>query len=73
MSREVRIAFYCVRPMPHGFCGHVGRINIETALERWGDDKQLGEIPARCGRCGSGEFVSVRGGPPGRLGKRGRR
>ena len=67
---SLRVAFYCIRP---GVCDHVGKIDIESAIKRWGGDKQLDQIPARCSRCGSANFVSVRGEPPGRLGKRGRR
>jgi hypothetical protein len=67
---SLRIAFYCMRP---DVCSHVGRISIESAMKRWGAERLLDDIPARCSRCGSKDFVSVRGEPPGRLGKRGRR
>lgn len=65
-----RIAFYCMRPE---YCSHVGKIDIGIAIKRWGGERQLDQIPARCSRCGSKEFVSVRGEPPGRMGKRGNR
>jgi hypothetical protein len=64
---SLRLAFYCRRPMPHGFCDHVGKLSIESALKRWGGEIAIGAIPARCGKCGSSEFVSVMGEPPGRL------
>jgi hypothetical protein len=67
---SLRIAFYCTRP---GVCSHVGKIDIHDAIKRWGGTRKLNEIPARCSRCGSSDFVSVRGEPPGRLGKRGNR
>jgi hypothetical protein len=70
---SLRLAFYCRRPMPYGTCGHVGKVSIEIARKRWGDDTHLGEIRARCSKCGSNEFVSVMGEPPGRTGKRGNR
>ena len=66
---SLRIAFYCVRP---GVCAHVSKIEIAAAIERWGPDRLLTQIPARCGRCGSKDYVSARGEPPGRAGKRGR-
>jgi hypothetical protein len=66
---SLRIAFYCVRLG----CSHVGKVEIADAIKRWGEARQLNEIPARCSRCGSAEFVSVRGEPPGRTGKRGNR
>ena len=66
---SLRIAFYCVRP---GVCDHVGKVSIEEALRRWGGQMRLDQIRARCSRCGSADFVSVRGEPPGRMGKRGR-
>jgi hypothetical protein len=65
---SLRIAFYCVRPG----CNHVGKVEIGEAIKRWGGDRQLADIPARCSKCGSAEFVSVRGEPRGRPGKRGR-
>jgi hypothetical protein len=68
---SLRIAFYCVRPTSAGFCNHVGKVEIADAIERWGAERKLNEIPARCSKCGSAEFVSARGEPPGRLGKRG--
>ncbi|WP_325059881.1 hypothetical protein [Vitreimonas sp.] len=67
---SLRVAFYCVRP---GACAHVGKVDIREAIRRWGEERRLNEIPARCGRCGSRDHVSVRCEPPGRLGKRGRR
>lgn len=67
---SLRIAFYCIRP---GVCSHVGKLDITDAIKRWGGHRLLSDIPARCGRCGSSEFVNVRGEPPGRTGKRGRR
>jgi hypothetical protein len=72
---SLRVAFYCMRPVDHspGYCGKVGRVDIEHLIQRWGDQKQLDEIPARCGVCRSGEYVSAMGEPPGRLGKRGNR
>lgn len=69
---SLRIAFYCMRPTPQGICNHVGRVEIGAALKRWGEETHLHQIPARCSRCGSAEFVSARGEPPGRAGKRGR-
>ena len=66
---SLRIAFYCVRPG----CSQVGKVEIADAIKRWGADRALNEIRARCSRCDSSEFVSVRGEPPGRTGKRGRR
>lgn len=63
------IAFYCTRPG----CLHVGKVEIADAIRRWGEDRVLSTIPARCTKCGSADSVSVRGEPPGRLGKRGRR
>jgi hypothetical protein len=70
---SLRIAFYCVRPTPYGVCNNRSEISIETALKRWGPETHLGEIRARCSRCGSNEFFNVRGEPSGRPGKRGRR
>ncbi len=70
---SLRLAFYCRRPTPNGVCNNVGKVSIETARKRWGDEKHLDEIRARCSRCGSDEFVNVVGEPPGRLGKRGNR
>jgi hypothetical protein len=67
-----RIAFYCARPVFAGQCAHVGKVEIHVAMRRWGEDRRLEEIPARCSKCGSKDFVSVRGEPPGRTGKRGR-
>lgn len=69
---SLRIAFYCVRPTPNGACNNRSVISIEDALKRWGADTHLGDIRARCSRCGSNEFFTVRGEPPGRPGKRGR-
>jgi hypothetical protein len=66
---SLRIAFYCVRLG----CSHAGKVEIADAIKRWGADRALNEIPARCSKCGSADFVSVRGEPPGRLGKRGNR
>ena len=66
---SLRIAFYCTRPG----CMHLGKIEIAEAIRRWGEHRELDAIPARCSKCGSAESVSVRGEPPGRLGKRGRR
>jgi len=62
---SLRIAFYCVRPMGGRVCNHVGRVSIAEALKRWGGDRHLDAIPARCSRCGSADFVSARGEPPG--------
>jgi hypothetical protein len=73
---SLRIAFYCTRPEPRaggGFCGKVGHVAIEHAMQRWGEDKPLDAIPARCTWCRSNEFVRVRGEPPGRPGRRGQR
>jgi hypothetical protein len=66
---SLRIAFYCgAHP-----CTHVGKIDIRDAIARWGADRLLDQIPARCSKCGSSDRVSARGEPPGRLGKRGNR
>ena len=67
---SLRIAFYCVRP---GVCDHVGKVEIADAIKRWGAERRLDDIPARCSKCGSKDFVGARGEPPGRLGKRGNR
>ena len=73
---SLRIAFQCLRPSaiaPNGLCLKVGKVEIGDAIRRWGAECKLDEIPARCSRCGSNDFVSASGEPPGRLGKRGNR
>lgn len=73
---SLRIVFVCTRPdvRPGGaLCGQTSSITIDMALASFGASRLLDDIRARCGRCGSRDFVSVRGEPPGRLGKRGNR
>ena len=72
---STRLLFRCVRPgvrPGNALCDHASRMDIRTAIERWGKKKRLDEIRAMCSRCGSRAFVSVTGEPPGRPGKRGR-
>ena len=73
---SLRLTFSCSRPnvRPGGqVCGQAGEVDIQIAIATWGEGRRLNEIPAYCSRCGSKDFVSVRGQPPGRLGKCGRR
>jgi hypothetical protein len=73
---SLRLVFSCSRPdvRPGGaLCGQIGKIDIELALASWGGERRLDQIRARCSRCGSRDFVSVHGEPPGRTGKRGPR
>lgn len=72
---SLRLAFTCMRPdvRPEGLCAHVGKVDIQLALATWGPERRLDAIRARCSRCGSRDFVSVTGEPPGRPEKRGRR
>jgi hypothetical protein len=70
---SLRIALQCMRPRPGGVCGRVGKVEIADAIKRWGADRRLNEISARCSRCGSKDYVHVMGEPPGRPGKRGNR
>lgn len=74
---SLRFSFSCRRPIAregwNGWCNHIGKVGIQTAMRRWGEDCRLDQMRARCSKCGSSEFVSVMCEPPGRLGKRGRR
>jgi hypothetical protein len=73
---SLRLVLSCSRPdvRPGGaLCGQVGKVDIELAVASWGGERPLDQIRARCSRCGSRDFVSVTGEPPGRLGKRGNR
>ena len=73
---STRLLFRCFRPDVRPFgkrCDQSSRMEIDVAIRRWGKDRRIDEIRAMCSRCGSREFVSIEGEPPGRLGKRGRR
>jgi len=41
---SLRVAFYCVRP---GICAHVGKVDIESAIKRWGEARLLDRISGR--------------------------
>jgi hypothetical protein len=69
---SLRIAFNCTRPRFGGVCGQTGKVEIAEAIKRWGAERRLDEIPARCSRCGSSKHFYTTGEPPGRTGKRGR-
>ena len=66
---SIRIAICCANYPCHNRL----LLSIRDAIKQWGEDKPLNEIAARCTKCGSRDHVSVRGEPPGRVGKRGNR
>lgn len=62
---EFALLFYCVRPP---ICWHSGEMRLDDAIARWGGTLRLDQVPARCTRCGSRDYVDVRARPPKREG-----
>jgi len=65
MQGGFALMFYCVRP---AVCWHTGEMRLDDAIARWGGSLRLYQVPARCTRCGSRDYVDVRARPPKREG-----
>jgi hypothetical protein len=40
-------------------CRHNGQMEVDEAIEKWGADVRLDELPIRCSKCG-GKTIDVR-------------
>jgi len=59
-SGAVAVLFYCHAPLEFRFCNHDGEMRLRKAIERWGENLRLDQIPARCTKCDQMEFIDVR-------------
>lgn len=66
---DFMVQFWCENARVH--CHHKGEIRLSEAIDRWGAETRLDQVPARCTKCGSAEFVDVRARPPRREGGQG--
>ena len=58
-SSAVGLTFCCEASPAAAGCRHAGEMSIVEALERWGDERRLDELPLICSRCG-GRAIDVR-------------
>jgi hypothetical protein len=63
---DFMLMFYCQNML--AYCSHSGEMRLDEAVARWGGGLRLDQVPARCTRCGSRDFIDVRARPPKREG-----
>lgn len=63
---DTMLTFWCENVAV--YCHHKGEMRLADAIERWGAETRLDQIPARCTKCGSAKHVDVRSRPPRREG-----
>lgn len=73
---DVTLEIWCVGPgqrVPYGgganVCGHHAEMKINKAIELFGAERSLSDLPLRCSVCGSRE-VDTRAKPSTQLGRR---
>lgn len=73
---DITLEIWCVGPgkcVPYSggpnVCGHRADMDINRAIELFGTERSLSDLPLRCSVCGSRE-VDTRAKPPTQLGRR---
>ena len=60
-ANATQVLFYCVarRPVSPVDCHHRGEMALAEAIQRWGHDIRLNDLPVKCSKCG-GRYVDIR-------------
>jgi hypothetical protein len=61
IANATQVLFYCVarRPVSPVDCNHRGEMDLVDAIDRWGGNVRLNDLPVKCGKCG-GRYVDIR-------------